>query len=57
MEIREQRKGRQSRQPRNQRVDNESANDQNAEPRVGGGDDQMGLVLTHMTDVIELLVT
>ena len=56
MKTRGQRKGRQPRQSRNQRVDNGFDIDQNAEPRAGGGDDQMGLVLTRMTDVLELLV-
>ena len=57
METRGQRKGRQPKQPRNQKVDNGSGIDQNAEPRAGRGDDQMGVVLTRMTDVLELKET
>ena len=56
METRGQRKGRQPKQPRIQRVDNGFDIDQNAEPRARGVDDQMGFVLTRMTDVFELLV-
>ncbi|XP_071938600.1 uncharacterized protein [Coffea arabica] len=56
MEAGRRRKGRQPRQPRNERVDNGSDIDQNAEPSAGRGNDQMGQVLHRMTDILELLV-
>ncbi|XP_071932034.1 uncharacterized protein [Coffea arabica] len=56
METRGQRKGRQPRQPRNERVANGSDIDQNVELSAGRGNDQIGQVLTRMTDILELLV-
>ena len=47
METRGQRKGCQSRQPRNQRVDNGSDIDQNTESRAGGGNRPVAFVRTY----------
>ena len=55
MEAGRRRRGHQPRRPQNQGGDRESTADRNVEPRVGV-ENQIGLVLTRMTDILERLI-